>query len=96
MGDTLHPRTPFPGADFTLMRLRDTFPGISCGEGWLRAHPLPTPEARKRELAEEPDSTRPWPRPSGPGPDAMTSLPCPLPGPDASKAGFPDIAPCHQ
>ncbi|XDA80760.1 hypothetical protein R6Z07F_010746 [Ovis aries] len=23
----------------------------------------------------------------------MTSLPCPLPGPDASKAGFPDIAP---
>lgn len=26
-------------------------------------------------------------------PAAMTSLPCPLPGPDASKAVFPDIAP---
>lgn len=31
--------------------------------------------------------------PRAPAPAAMTSLPCPLPGPDASKAGFPDIAP---
>ena len=31
--------------------------------------------------------------PSAPAPAAMTSLPCPLPGPDASKAVFPDIAP---
>lgn len=31
--------------------------------------------------------------PRAPAPAAMTSLPCSLPGPDASKAVFPDIAP---
>lgn len=55
------------------------------------------PNARgseKKELAEGADYVPGHGLgPSAPAPAAMTSLPCPLPGRDASKAIFPDIAP---
>lgn len=56
----------------------------------------PAPEAWKRESWQRKRTTcraRPWPRSFGPAPAAMSSLPCPLSGRDASKAVFPDIAP---
>lgn len=95
MGDTL-PLEPIPRRRLSADEAqRDTFPGISCGEGWLGAHAL-TPEARKRELAEE---RTPLPghglslRP--PAPAAMTSR-LTLPGPGASKPASRTSPPCHR
>lgn len=41
MGDTLPPN-PFPRRRLSADEAqRDTFPGISCGEGWLRGSSAP-------------------------------------------------------
>lgn len=64
------------------------------GEAGWGAHLAPTPEARKRELAEGEDYVPGHGLgPLAPAPATMTSLPCPVPGPDPSKAIFPNIAP---
>lgn len=48
----------------------------------------------ERALAETAGRVREsWLRPLCPGPAAMSSVPCPLPGLDASNAVFPDVAP---
>ena len=66
-----------------------------CWGGWLGGASGPNARgSEKRELAEGADSVPGH----GLGPSAraraaMTSLPCPHPGRDASKAIFPDIAP---
>ncbi|XP_070082379.1 homeobox protein DLX-4 isoform X1 [Equus przewalskii] len=90
------PGTPFPGARSPLEEAqRDIFLRIlRVGEAGWGAHLAPTPEARKRELAEGEDYVPGHGLgPLAPAPATMTSLPCPVPGPDPSKAIFPNIAP---